>query len=387
MVHPSPKPEAARKLSAVPVALIAAGGTGGHLFPAEALAGVLTARGWRVELVTDTRVSGLGEAFPARAQHVVPSGTISPRHPIRAIRGAYRLMRGYYAARNLISSIAPSIVIGFGGYPTLPPVIAAAHKGVPTLIHDQNAVMGRANRLLAGHATGIATAFDEVKYLDVKYTGKARRVGVPVRQAVLAAAKRKYDEPKPGGELRLLVFGGSQGARVMSEIVPPGLATLPEDIRARLKIVQQCRAEDLEDVRNIYAKAGIGADLQPFFSDLPKRMAEAHLVIARSGASTVAELSVIGRPAIMVPLPHALDNDQLYNGRALEEAGGGRVIEQARFTPDTVAGAVMELAHDPKRLTAQAASARRFGTPRAAEALADFVAEIAEHGSVRVSPA
>ncbi|MEZ5876456.1 MAG: UDP-N-acetylglucosamine--N-acetylmuramyl-(pentapeptide) pyrophosphoryl-undecaprenol N-acetylglucosamine transferase [Tepidamorphaceae bacterium] len=353
---------------------------------AEALATVLTARGWRVELVTDTRVSNFGKAFP-RAACMVPSGTISPLHPIKAIRGAYRLVRGYYAARNLISMIGPDIVVGFGGYPTLPPVIAATHKGVPTLIHDQNAVMGRANWLLARHATGIATAFDSVKYLEEVYAGKARRVGVPVRAAVLTAAKQKYDEPKPGGDLKLLVFGGSQGARIMSEIVPPGLSTLPQDIRARLHVVQQCRAEDLDEVRQIYAGAGIDADLQPFFSDLPKRMAAAHLVIARSGASTVAELSVIGRPAIMVPLPHALDNDQLYNGRALEEAGGGRVIEQVRFTPDTVGRAVLELAHDPKQLAAQAAAARRFGTPKAAEALADFATEIAEHGSVGVSPA
>ncbi|MFN0264293.1 undecaprenyldiphospho-muramoylpentapeptide beta-N-acetylglucosaminyltransferase [Tepidamorphus sp. 3E244] len=378
---------APRRVSGVPVALLAAGGTGGHLFPAEALASVLQARGWRVELVTDTRVSGMGERFPARAMHVVPSGTLPLRDPLKAIKGVYRLAQGYIAARNLVASIAPRIVVGFGGYPTLPPVFAAAHKGVATIIHDQNAVMGRANRLLAPHVTAIATAFDEVRHLPEKHAGKAKRVGVPVRKAVLAAAQRQFDIPEAGGALNLLVFGGSQGARVMSEIVPPGLAQLPEDIRSRLHVVQQCRPEDVAGVQALYAQAGISADLQPFFSDLPQRMAASHLVISRSGASTVAELGVIGRPAIMVPLPHALDNDQLYNGRALQEAGGGHVIEQDQFTPQAVAGIIAETARDPSRLAEGAAAAKRFGTPRAAEALADYVAEIAETDPLGVSPA
>ncbi|MCC0017063.1 MAG: undecaprenyldiphospho-muramoylpentapeptide beta-N-acetylglucosaminyltransferase [Rhodobiaceae bacterium] len=378
---------AAGRLSAFPVALLAAGGTGGHLFPAEALATVLTARGWRVELVTDTRVSGIGEAFAARAQHVVPSGTMSPRHPVRALRGALRLARGYLAARRLIGAVRPDVVVGFGGYPTLPPIVAAANMGVATVIHDQNAVMGRANRMLARHASGIATSFDDVKYLDPVHEAKVRRVGVPVRKAVLAAAQVPYEAAADDGPLRLLVFGGSQGARVMSEVVPAGLAALPADVRARLSLVQQCRAEDLDEARAIYSGAGIEAELAPFFTNLPQRMAQAHLVISRCGASTVAELGVIGRPAVLVPLPHALDQDQLYNGRAFAALGGGVVIEQSNFTPQAVTRLVSEAAGDPARLAAQAAAARRFGTPRAAEALADFVAEIAQGGRGGVSPA
>lgn len=377
---------AGRRVSGVPVALLAAGGTGGHLFPAEALAGVLGERGWRVELVTDTRVSGLGERFPARAMHVVPSGTMSPRKPLQALKGAFRLVQGYIVARNLVTAIAPRIVVGFGGYPTLPPLLAAGHKGVPTLIHDQNAVMGRANRFLSGHVSAIATAFDAVKHLDEKHAAKVRRVGIPVRKAVLLAARQPYDLPSVDGPLKILVFGGSQGARVMSEVVPAGLACLPEAVRSRLQVVQQCRAEDLEDVRAQYARAGIAADLQPFFEDLPRRMAGAHLVIARSGASTVAELGVIGRPAIMVPLPHALDNDQLYNARAFEAAGGGYVVQQGEFTPQAVHQVIMGYASEPGRLAQQAAAARHFGTPHAAEALADFVAEIAETDPLGVFP-
>ncbi len=370
-----------------PRVLVCAGGTGGHLFPAEALASVLTGRGWRVELVTDVRVADLGEDFPAQDLHVVPSGTISPRHPIRALKGSMSIARGYAAARRLINRVRPRIVVGFGGYPTLPPLIAAAHLKVATVIHDQNAVMGRANRVLAPMASGIATSFDTVKHLDERHMFKARRVGVPVRKAVLIAAERPYDPPQVGGPLRLLVFGGSQGARVMSEVVPGGLAQLPADVRARLEVVQQCREEDLKAVRQTYAQAGIAAELAAFFTDLPKRMANAHLVISRSGASTVAELGVIGRPGLMVPLPHALDNDQLFNGRALEVAGGGQVLEQAGFTPEAVMRIIAGFANDSSSLAEQAAKARAFGIPNAAEALADFVAEIAEGGMGGVSPA
>ncbi len=360
-----------------PLILVCAGGTGGHLFPAEALSVALAQRGCLVDLVTDERAEKYGRAFPARATHIVESATIGSRNPLALAKTAFTLGRGYLHARKIIRVLKPSAVIGFGGYPTLPPMFAATQLGVPTVIHDQNAVMGRANRQLSGRVTAIATSFPGVLDGDPALSAKASFTGNPVRPMVIEAAATPYDAPVAGGPFRLCVFGGSQGARVMSEIVPPALEQVDAALRTRLVLVQQARAEDREAVEAAYARLGVAAEVAPFFVDLPARLAGAHLVIARSGASTVAELSVIGRPSILVPLPHALDQDQLMNAATLASAGAATVVKQADFTPDWLAGELTRLLVDPTPLAAAAAAARAQGHADAAGRLADLVMKTA----------
>ena len=356
-----------------PLVLLCAGGTGGHLFPAEALAAALARRGVVVDLATDERAEGYGHDFPARAIHIIPSATIGSRSPIAFIKASLTLMKGYWKSRNLISRLGPRAVVGFGGYPTLPPMWAATQVGAPSIIHDQNAVMGRANRQLSSRVTAIATSFPDVLASRPDLAAKATFTGNPVRARVLAAAETPYDPPQPGGAFRLVVFGGSQGARVMSDIVPPAIEMLDPALRARLIVTQQARAEDQASVREHYEELGVRAEIAPFFSDLPQKLASAHLVIGRSGASTVAELAVIGRPAILVPLPHALDNDQLLNAKALAASEAAILIRQSDFTPDWLAAELTRLLNDPTPLIAMAQHAKAQGHADAAERLADLV--------------
>ncbi|MCB1501788.1 MAG: undecaprenyldiphospho-muramoylpentapeptide beta-N-acetylglucosaminyltransferase [Bauldia sp.] len=361
--------------------LLSAGGTGGHLFPAQALATVLVRRGWTIHLATDHRVDTYARDFPATATHIIPSGTFG-KDPVSFARALASLWRGYLKARRVVASVKPAIAVGFGGYPTVPPILAAARSKVPTVIHDQNAVMGRANKFLASRVTAIATAFPTVRGAEM-FVAKTVETGSPVRDSVIAVAGAPY--PARGAEdpFNLLVFGGSQGARVMSDLVPPAIAALPEDVRRRLRVVQQCRPEDMERVGAAYREMGVVADLRPFFEDMPARIAAAHMVVSRSGASTVAELAVIGRPAIMVPLPHALDQDQKANAEILARAGGGWMIEQRDMTPARLAGELADLIAHPDRLAAAAVAARRMGKPDAAEKLADLVEAIAEGRPVK----
>jgi UDP-N-acetylglucosamine--N-acetylmuramyl-(pentapeptide) pyrophosphoryl-undecaprenol N-acetylglucosamine transferase len=359
-----------------PLILLCAGGTGGHLFPAEALAVALEKRGLAVELATDIRAAHF--KFPARAVHLIPSATLRGRNPVALARTAARLALGTARAWSLIGRIRPAVTVGFGGYPTVPPLLAAAWRRVPTVLHEQNAVMGRANRLLAARVTAIATGFPALTNLAPSLQGNVMHTGNPVRPPVIAAATTPYAVPAPDGALRLLVFGGSQGARVMSEIVPAAVERMAPAIRARLRIVQQARGEDLDAVRAAYARLGIAAECAAFFADLPARMAEAHLVVSRAGASTVAELSVIGRPAILVPLPHALDQDQFENAGLLAAAGAAIRVVQRDLTPERLASEIVALAGDPERLAEMAQAARAAGTPDAAERLADVVMKAAE---------
>jgi len=355
--------------------LLCAGGTGGHLFPAEALAIALDKRAALVELATDARAAHF--KFPARAVHMIPSATVRGRDPLSLARTLSLLAFGTVKAWSVIGRIRPSVVVGFGGYPTVPPLLAASMRSVPTVLHEQNGVMGRANRFLAPRVTAIATSFHALANLDPRLQPKVCFTGNPVRPQVIAAAASAYAEPAAGAPLRLVVFGGSQGAHIMAEIVPPALERLPAELRARLRIVQQARAEDIERVRAVYAGLGVAAECAPFFADLPRRLAEAHLVISRSGASTVAELSAIGRPAILVPLPHALDQDQFANAGVLAQAGGAVRIEQRDFTPERLAAEIARLAADPAALARMAQGAKSAGTIDAAERLADLVLKIA----------
>ena len=356
---------------------IAAGGTGGHLFPAEALAIALKRRGITVDLVTDERATRYGGAFPARETHLIPSDTLRSRDVLSILRTATRLGRGTLKAYRLYARLMPAAVIGFGGYPTLPPVFAAVLRRLPTLIHEQNGVMGRANRLLAPRVTAIATSFPGALDRDPRLAGKARHTGNPIRPAVAEAARIDYVPPERGGPLKLLVFGGSQGAQVMADVVPAAIGLLPVAVRVHVRVVQQAREENVAQVRAIYERLGVPAEVAAFYPDLPARIAATHLVIARSGASTVAELAAIGRPAILVPLPHALDQDQLANANLLQKAGGAIRLDQGVFTPERAADEIAALAADPDRLAAMAQAAKRTGTIDAAERLADLVLEVA----------
>ncbi|HEY7999456.1 MAG TPA: undecaprenyldiphospho-muramoylpentapeptide beta-N-acetylglucosaminyltransferase [Pseudolabrys sp.] len=355
--------------------LLAAGGTGGHLFPAQALADALQKRGAIVELATDARAAHF--KFPTRAVHIIPSATVRGRNPVALARTGALLTLGTAQAWSMLGRVRPAVVVGFGGYPTVPPLFAATLRGIPTVLHEQNGVMGRANRLLAARVTEIATGFRTLTNLDPRFLKKVTFTGNPIRHEVIEAAAMPYAAPEGGGKLRLLVFGGSQGARVMAEIVPKALEHIPVALLVRLAVVQQARPEDIKAVQSTYAQFGVAAEVAPFFSDLPARMAAAHLVISRSGASTVAELSAIGRPAILVPLPHALDQDQFANAGVLETAGGAIRIEQRDFTPDRVASEIAALAADPPRLTGMAQVAKSAGSIDAAERLADLVMKVA----------
>ena len=359
-----------------PLVLLAAGGTGGHLFPAEALASALKRRGIEVDLATDERATRYGHDFPAREIHVIPSATIRGRDPISMAKTVVTLGLGAMKALRLMRRIRPVAVVGFGGYPTLPPMLAATLRRIPTVIHDANAVMGRANRMLSSRVGAIAMSFPGMT-LDGPLAVKASFTGNPVRPMVIAAAGEPYPDFGDDGAIKLLVFGGSQGARVMADIVPPAVERMPPDLRARLTIVQQARDEDETRVRDIYARLGVKAEVAPFFSDLPARIAASHLIVSRSGASTVAELAAIGRPAILVPLPHALDQDQLANANVLAKAGGAIVLKQDDFTPERLAGEIARLAADAGKLPAMAAGAKSAGVLDAADRLADLVLRVA----------
>jgi UDP-N-acetylglucosamine--N-acetylmuramyl-(pentapeptide) pyrophosphoryl-undecaprenol N-acetylglucosamine transferase len=350
--------------------LIAAGGTGGHLFPAEALAAALVARGWRVHLATDVRTEAYGRDFPAEEIHLVASATLT-RRPVAAALGLARLGRGLLQARRLIRRIAPDVAVGFGGYPTLPPMLAAAFAGVPTVIHEANAVIGRANRFLAPRATRIATSVADLRGGE-RFRDRVVQTGNPVRPAVLKAAATPYPVRAASDPFRLLVFGGSQGARYLSDLLPAAVSLLDADARGRLRIVQQCRPEDLDRVDRAFRERHVDAGLKAFFDDLPDRIAASHLVVCRSGASTCTELAVIGRPAIMVPLPGALDQDQKANAMVLERGGGGWMVAQRDMSPERLAARLGELIAAPGRLAAAAAAARGLARPDAVERLADL---------------
>ena len=352
--------------------LLAAGGTGGHLIPAFALAAELQARGHQVALITDAR----GAAIPGKpdgvAAHLLPAGRLQGRNPLDWLRGLRAIMRGRAQARALIDEFRPSALVGFGGYPALPAMLAARSVGIPIVLHEQNAVLGRVNRFFAGRVNAIATAFAQVDRLPAKLAGKVTLVGNPVRTEVLALRDRPYPAPGEGEPLRLLVTGGSQGARVLSQVVPAGLALLPEPLRARLRVTQQCRPEDIEAVCSACAAHGIAAELATYFTDMAGRLADTHLFVGRSGASTIAELTAVGRPAILVPLPIATDDHQTANAREIVAAAGARAMPQPQFTPEALAAQITALA-EPGMLAQAAHAAWNCGYPSAAKDLADLV--------------
>ena len=357
------------------VILLAAGGTGGHVFPAEALAHELTRRGWEIHLATDERANRYAGKFPATAIHPIASATLGSRNPLALARAFWKIWTGVRQASALIGRLQPKAVVGFGGYPTLPPLYAATRRGVPTMIHEQNAVMGRANRALARRVDAVAGGFLSEDTSNVPE--KTVVTGNPVRPAVLEAAKITYIAPQAGEPFRLVVFGGSQGAQFFSEAIPPAIAALPDAERSRLRVSQQARAEDKASVRAAYDEIGVQADVSPFFTDMAERIGQAHLVMSRSGASTVAEVAAIGRPALFVPYPHALDHDQAANAAALARAGGAQVYQQSTLSCEKHTALFAGLMADPDRLAAMAAASKASGMPDAAVLLADLAEAIA----------
>jgi UDP-N-acetylglucosamine--N-acetylmuramyl-(pentapeptide) pyrophosphoryl-undecaprenol N-acetylglucosamine transferase len=359
-----------RKPNANAPIVLAAGGTGGHIFPAEALARELVTRGRTVALITDRRGQSFGDRVSGVATHRIRAGRFDAGLFGKAI-GMAELLLGTAQAGLKLRALAPAAVVGFGGYPSVPTVIAAGKLGVPTVIHEQNALLGRANRLLASRVRRIALSFPETGRLKPAEQARAVTTGNPVRPAIAALRGQAYVVPATAGTIELLVLGGSQGARVFSDIVPEAIALLPESLRARLKLSQQARPEDIEQVRRRYA-AGIAVELQSFFDDVPARLARAQLVIARAGASTIAELSVVGRPALLVPYPHAADDHQTANARAFAASGAGWDMAQPEFTAARLAQFMEEILTAPHRLAAAAAAAHSFGRPDAAARLADL---------------
>ncbi len=355
--------------------MIAAGGTGGHLFPAQALAEALAARGWRIVLATDDRAHGLSDRFPAEKRIALASATFRRSDPLGVPGAALTILRGVLQARAALTEVDPLIVVGFGGYPSLPALIGAITQGRRTLIHEQNAVSGRANRLLAPHVTAVACAFPILLKARPSVQARAVVVGNPVRPEIRALAGRPYEPPTD--EIRLLVTGGSQGARLLSDLVPAAVAKLPEALRVRLKVQQQTRPECMADARRVYADALVEAEIAPFFRDMAGRLAQAHLVIGRAGASTVSEIAVAGRPSILAPLKAALDDDQGQNARVLAQAGAAEVAHEDDLTQPALTSALAALLGNPRRLCRMAAAAQMVATPDAAERLADLVEKTA----------
>lgn len=352
--------------------VLAAGGTGGHLIPAFALAAELEARGHHVALITDARGAKLPGRPASLVSHVLPAGRIG-KNPLHWPAGIEAILEGRRMALRLFDSFQPSAVIGFGGYPAFPALWAATSAGVPSVIHEQNAVLGRVNRFLAGRVDAIATSCREVDRLKAKHLSKVHLTGNPVRAEVLALREQPFPAFTADGLLRVLVTGGSQGASVLSEVVPDGLAMLPPALRSRLQVTQQCRAEDIEAVRDRYASHDIPAELGTYFEDMAERLADAHLFIGRAGASTIAELTAVGRPAILVPLPIATDDHQAFNTREIVDAGGARMIRQDRFTATELAKQIQAIAMNPETLASAAHGAWNCGYPNAARDLADLV--------------
>ncbi len=353
--------------------LLCAGGTGGHLFPAEAVAHELLARGYEIHLAADERVQKFSGSFPASKIHTITSATLGSRNPVGLLRSLLRLGSGYFQSRRLIAQINAVAVVGFGGYPTLPPLLAASHKGVPTLIHEANAVLGRANRFLANRVDKVAAGFGKAGQLGnvmVEITGN------PVRPAVLAAAETPFPKRTKTKPFNLLVFGGSQGAAFFGEVLPAAVALMDSKVRSRLSIVQQARDNDRASVEAAYKAMNVDATVSTFFTDMAEQLAKAHLVISRAGASTVSELAVVGRPAILVPYPHALDHDQANNAEAIKANGGAWIHLQSELGPQKLADELTSLVENPKTLESAAQSAKQTGLPNAAAGLADLLESI-----------
>ena len=358
------------------IVVIAAGGTGGHLFPAAAFAEEMFRRNWRVILMTDARGRRYAEGFPAERIEDVPAASMS-MNPITAIPAALKIMRGIDAAKKRFKDLPPSLVAGFGGYPSFPALMAARAHKVPILIHEQNSVLGRVNRAMATSASIVACGFERLDRLPEKVADRKRVVGNPVRLPILAVRERPYPEAPAGGRLNVLIIGGSQGARLFGEVIPAAFALLPQALRARLDVVHQVREEQVEAAKKVYKKAAINADVAPFFTDMGQRLGATHLVISRAGASSVTELQVAGRPAILIPFAAAADDHQTANAEGLTSVGAADLFTEQEFESGPLAALLERRLADPHGLAVRAAAARASAKPEAAKTLADLAESVA----------
>ena len=366
---------------------LAAGGTGGHMVPAHALAAELRARGHGVMLITDERGARFPGLFDKVPVHILPAGRLGGG-PLAWIKAARAVMAGRSQAKRLYRDHPPQAVVGFGGYPAFPALLAASARGIPTVLHEQNAVLGRVNRLLAGEAVAIATAYDRIERLKSGHQAKVVLVGNPVREEVARLGEMPFPEFDEVAPLKILITGGSQGAAVLGRVVPEGLGLLEPSLRRRLQVVQQCRPDDIERVRSRFAELGIPAELSTYIEDMPAKLADAHLVVGRAGASSIAELTAAGRPAILIPYAAATDDHQTANAREMVKAGGARSIPQDQFTPEVLARQIEAMAADPVALANAASRALSVGRPHAASALADLVERVGNGvAPVAVGPA
>lgn len=363
-------------------AFLVAGGTGGHLFPALATGAALERRGWQVRYGADERTWRYLGDVPEDRRHLIRSASLAGRNPFRLAAAATVLGGGLVESLGLIRRVAPDVAVGFGGYPTLPPLVAARLLGVPILVHEANIVLGRANRLLLRLGAELAISFPSVSGAEGRagtYTGN------PLRQAVLDAAAIPFEPPAGNEPFRLLMFGGSQGAKALAELAPAALERLDVGARQRIRLTLQCRTEDLDEIRGRLQVLDVGFECAEFFADLPDRIAASHLVVSRAGASTVFELAAIGRPAILVPYPHALDHDQAANAHALAEAGGAWIIEQSDLDPGRLARELTDLMNSPERLRAAALASKQQGRPDAADRMAQLIETAAKEKTVEAA--
>ncbi len=351
--------------------LLAAGGTGGHMFPAQALAEILKTEGWNIALMTDARGRKHCGSIPADPVVEVQASSISPRKPLQAIKGLFKLMRGVRQAKAFIKQWQPDIIVGFGGYPAFPALRAAQSAGLPTILHEQNAVLGRVNRVFAAKATHVVSGFDVLE--KVSAAANVRSLGNPMRTQIVEAVPSKYKEPT--GTINLLIVGGSLGARILSQILPQAIAALPEDLRNRLNVVQQTTESELDSARKIYTQAGVSAICEVFFSDIETHLAIAHYVVGRAGASSVSEIALMGKPSLLIPLAIAMDDHQTVNAKTLESHGAADILPESEFTSEAVVNILQDRLNDSNWLSSAAASARAVGRPNAARDLAQLVVE------------
>jgi UDP-N-acetylglucosamine--N-acetylmuramyl-(pentapeptide) pyrophosphoryl-undecaprenol N-acetylglucosamine transferase len=355
--------------------VLAAGGTGGHMIPAHSLAAELKSRGHGVLLITDERGARFPGLFEDVPVHILPAGRLGGG-PIGWLKAVGAVARGRAEAKGLYREHRPDAVVGFGGYPAFPSLLGASAMSIPTVLHEQNAVLGRVNRLLAGEAEAIGTAYPHVDRLKPKYRDRTALVGNPVRQEIAKLGELPFPPFDEAAPLKILVTGGSQGASILGEIVPTGLGLLQPSLRRRLQVVQQCRPDDIERVRQQYSELGIPAELLTYIEDMAAKLGDAHLIIGRAGASTIAELTAAGRPAILIPFAAATDDHQTANAREMTKAGGARTIQQSDFTPGVLARQIDAMAADPIALNNAAARALSVGRPHAARDLADLVERV-----------
>ncbi len=349
--------------------LLAAGGTGGHMFPAQALAEILKADGWDIALMTDARGRKHCGRIPADPVVQVEAASISPRKPIQAIKGVLKLMRGVRQAKSFIKDWRPDIVVGFGGYPAFPAMRAAQSAGLPTILHEQNAVLGRVNRVFAAKATHVISGFEALEKVSPKANVKC--LGNPMRAQIMEAVPPSYEAP--AGEINLLIVGGSLGARILSQRLPKAVASLPEDLRQRLNVVQQTTEGELKTAREVYAAAGVTAICETFFSNIETHLAKAHYIVARAGASSVSEIALMGKPSLLIPLAIAMDDHQTANAKSLERHRAADILPESEFTPEAVAHILQDRLNDSNWLSSAAAAARTLGRPNAARDLAQLV--------------